>query len=1655
MSSLTSKSGQFSPVNSKSTFFNEIEVTEIAGLSLELKSENNDFDINVKRRLSAPNSNSIKNNGNKSEEYRRSKSVTFADGVGLDLKSVHLIPKDQAKNILFPLYLAFMVAISKKNAKTDVYPAIGDPLDTGMTSHDRGGVEIFHEWLIAPNTSEVKRIIELLSALLPRSQRSFINFTSQSELNDYVKKRSQTENCVGIVFKFDSNNVSYSIHMNQDYLPSVYSLFGDKANCRPPLNNCPSLHYVESGFTIIQTAVDTVLMQIYAENMQLIVPKAHLFLYPKEEYKKTHNISSYYAPLCLTFGFLILISTFTSYVVMEKEKKIKEAMLMMGLRVSAYWLSWIAIYFLKSFITVTLICAIFYLLNAFESGNILIIFILSLLYAYSLILMGMMLSPFFRKEKVASSVVSLLTCVFGILPVLIVSIQKHIPNFVFWLLSLLSPTAFSFGIRALISTEISFEDDFKPIICPYSAMVLLTFDIILYFFLAIYFDHVVPGEFGPRYSPFFCFNRSYWIKETKKDLLIDCENNYLSDNADVEKIGEEWESKKAINIVKITKEFKEKDKEVIAVDDFNLDIYEGQITAILGHNGAGKSTLINMITGTLPPTKGNVKLYNLNISKPAEVLRCREMLGVCLQQDILFDDLNAIEHLSFFAELKGLKLNVNEKIEELLSAVGLSEDATTPCKNLSGGQKRKLCVCIALIGDPKIIILDEPSSGVDAYSRRNLWNLLRNYRENRVIILTTHFMDEADILADRKVIMVNGRLRCAGTSLFLKNRFGVGYHLKIVVTANEHKNFINELVFSEITNSKPEKSSPVEVSYMLPHAEVSKFHSLFTKIESFMNSAEAKVRSYGISMTTLEEVFLKLGEETRHEASSPQASSEFSSLSNIEMVIKPSFFITFTTLLKTRFILMIKQPASIVPIIILPITIILLSYFLTKNVGQNGTKSKSLKLSMDLYSSFERNFIYNSSEKLESFENSLQNLNVNPLHVDNYLNFEILRKSYIAADINNYLPDSTKWNWYFNSSMLHALPIVQNLLTNVFWLSFFNKSLSISTYSEPFASSKVQFDPNIYTFIIFSSIVLPMVPALLATEVVEDRESKIKGFLRVCGVSTFCYWFTVLTTHSIIFLIIIILMLASQAFLLKLPFLQDFTAFTAALIVFLLFIPASFLCSYVLLHMFNKTETARSSFTSISYIPAFIFSFVSLITFSNSSLSGTLHVIFCFLWPFYIPQGTFSWIFYIYLMKIQSGKDVSYFALDGKIMISYYALVFHIIFYGVLLPIVDQLKSGRSINEILKLHSGPINMPNQSMPLREDSDVVEERNRVKNYVTTKNMEKQPVLVLEELRKEFSRDYLKFWKKDKQSSKTAIENLSVMIEPQEVFGLLGPNGAGKTTAIKIMIAEESQTAGNVIICGKDIEASSEIFHFIGYCPQHDTLWKNLTLKTHLHVFALFKGVPKDKVNIVAESIMKILFIEEFANVAVKNLSGGTKRKLCYAISTLGNPLLQLLDEPSTGMDPQSKRYLWQTILSSSLVDRQDKSILLTTHSMEEADALCTRLGIMVKGVLRCLGSLQHLKDKYGGGYQVEIKWKSSVANFDGIQELVKDIFPAAEMKEHFGNRVSYSVPQNSLKSIANVFKRLQDVSTKYFEEYSFSQTTIEQVFISFAKEQEDE
>ncbi len=212
----------------------------------------------------------------------------------------------------------------------------------------------------------------------------------------------------------------------------------------------------------------------------------------------------------------------------------------------------------------------------------------------------------------------------------------------------------------------------------------------------------------------------------------------------------------AIETKKLTKQFKDK----LAVNEIDLKINEGELFALLGTNGAGKTTTIKMISSLILPTSGDIKVLGLDIKK--DVGKIKEIINVSPQETAVAANLTVKENLEFMASLYQIK-NKEEKIDEIVKKFKLDEVLNRRTKVLSGGWQRKLSIALSLINEPKILFLDEPTLGLDVIARRELWNVIEKLKGKITIILTTHYMEEAEKLSDRIGIMNKGNLIEVGT----------------------------------------------------------------------------------------------------------------------------------------------------------------------------------------------------------------------------------------------------------------------------------------------------------------------------------------------------------------------------------------------------------------------------------------------------------------------------------------------------------------------------------------------------------------------------------------------------------------------------------------------------------------------------------------------------------------------------------------------------------------------------------------------------------------------------------------------------------------------------------------------------------------------------
>lgn len=299
------------------------------------------------------------------------------------------------------------------------------------------------------------------------------------------------------------------------------------------------------------------------------------------------------------------------------------------------------------------------------------------------------------------------------------------------------------------------------------------------------------------------------------------------------------------------------------------------------------------------------------------------------------------------------------------------------------------------------------------------------------------------------------------------------------------------------------------------------------------------------------------------------------------------------------------------------------------------------------------------------------------------------------------------------------------------------------------------------------------------------------------------------------------------------------------------------------------------------------------------------------------------------------------------------------------------------------------------------------------------------------------------------AKVAVNNLSLGIQRGEVFGLLGPNGAGKTTAIQMMIGFSSITSGEAAVEGLSIKQDMGlIYSLLGVCPQHDLLWEQLSPTHHLNFYGRLKSLKGAELASAVEEGLRSVNLWSVRDKPVSKFSGGMKRRLSVAISFMGTPAVVFLDEPSTGLDPASRRNLWKVIKGGR--ERAERAIVLTTHSMEEAEILCDRLGIFVDGQLICVGPPRAITAQYGGYLVFTVTVPPAQKDLDAVEDLVATLAPGRRLTYSLGGTLKYELP-TAETSLSKVFDAMENAkATMRILDWGVANATLEEVFIKLSR-----
>lgn len=1487
--------------------------------------------------------------------------------------------------------------------------------------------------------------------------------------------------------------------------------------------------YWQEGFLTLQKAIDVAIQQYLSNATNNSILMLQRFPYPS--YKNVIiELGVYFLSTVVVFSFLINVVYITRTIVTEKETQMKSYMKVMGLSQWILWLSHFISNLIKLSINVIILSALYYVVTPKSDPT--IAFVLFMLYAFNVIYVAFAASAFLHSGAAAMQIIPFIWVVlYGWH--LLFNIKDLISPFSpsIRLLNALNPDiALTYALGFMCQHETlgsgaSWSQLFvnptpdEPLTLGHF-LVMLIIDATIFAIITWYVEAVNPGFDGVPQKPYFFLQRSYWFGKNKiENLNTNIQTNF-NDSPNVDSSFIEIAPKTlraAVEIIDLCKTYEKPflqrllycnftKKKTKAVNHLYTKIYSGQITVLLGQNGAGKSTIFSILTGVRQPSSGTAYIEGYDIRKELSEIQTR--LGFCPQYNIIFDCLTVMEHLQFFCKLKGRCWQMKEA-NDILKRLKIDHKANVYGHYLSGGQKRKLSLAIALIGCSEVILLDEPTSGMDPDSRRETWSLLQDEKKRRTILLTTHYMDEADILGDRIIIIAYGELQCIGSGLFLKKKFAGEYRLTILY--NENKNvdehakivlktlaLLREFIPDVIIHS----SNGLEVTFLLPADQRYIFPNLFQQLEENTNLLE--ISTFGVSVATMEEVFLRVCQRAAEKLLSVQDSDipedkkhhfDVSELKYETHLQGYSYYRQhFRAMFHKRFAYFFRKRTFFLLELLFPAICMLLIMEACMMIPVPKEQPKLPINFQPYYSGATDANINVRNIKAAYFQRNLSEViqeaaALNVMHkypfqltITDDINKELIESLDQQKDRGFGLHNPVAYNYYnnlfahdwfiamFNNYALHSPPLAVNLADIAILSKSIQRNISIQVSNHPLPPAatdtlKSQDVINQAALTIgFAAIMsLSAVVASFINFIIYERTTKSKHMQIMYGLRHWTYWLTAFLWDITVFLIPATLCIAVF-------FIADIKEFTTrstvtltVYVIMLLYAWAELPFIYWCSTMFKSPTNGNATICVYNFVTGMIGAVaVSIVEKASSKdTANTLSIILSLLFPTYNLSLCFSKAYtnehthaackivdcsideirkiakeccgnsderlYVDNMLISTGKM-------GMALMIVFLILHSIIFW--LAIAASEINFIGIIKRLLLNRDGKISITNKIanteifQTCNEDMDVMMEREKIREMknndasVIVRNLEK--------------------W----YGNVNAVNKINFHVAKGECFGLLGINGAGKTTTFQMLTGESKSCAGDAYIYGFNIQTEwRKAYDHIGYCPQFDALIGEMTGQETLQMFARLRGVKECDIMRITDTMIDAVALNKYKNNLIKTYSGGNKRRLSLGVALLTLPDVLLLDEPTTGVDPKASRIIWNIL---SKIRESDTALVLTSHSMEECDALCTQIAIMTNGEFRCLGSTQHIKSKYGSGYSLAIRLYTT-NQIESAKELITKMFPNARLMDEHILHLNYELMIEKGQKWSMLFEKVGKLAELIdAADYSISQTTLDQIFLDFSR-----
>jgi len=1208
-------------------------------------------------------------------------------------------------------------------------------------------------------------------------------------------------------------------------------------------------------------------------------------------------------------ALMFAVSGFLLYVTKERNSGTKSMLIIMGLDNTTYWMSQILSFLIETSllslgVSIAIACQIAAQTDRSISG----------VYAFfgwflTLVNLGPFLftiSSLLISDKLSGAMSNMLKYIVPMAPLLVMvqNINQETASSRFFL-CLIPPMNFMFVLRDALKQVFTPE----PIIC-----LLINFP--FWCFFAWYLDIILPtATTSSRKQPCFCF--------------FTCFNSNQDENLVLSDVASRGHEEKSLIVIKnLQKQF----GNFKAVDGLSLNIEEGTIYGLLGFNGAGKTTTINIISGLLKPSGGDVKLNGYSVR--TDMHKIRKHLGMCPQHNIMFDLLTIGEHLLLFGRLKGMNDDeISRQTKMLLESLNLQHQVNCLAKNLSGGQKRMLCMVQAFLGNPKVILLDEPTSGVDSESRRAMWNFIMKAKEGRAIILTTHQMREADVLCDKIGIMSEGKLLVEGDSVTLKQRYSVGYQIDITHDEKfkeKDLDFVRESIPSAKTNCRSDDVFEINV----PAKFQTKLPELIEKLED-----SDGVKHLNVHAATLNSVFLNLAQRVEEGKAIDRRESEDQKdvesikvdsceIDNVKSRPNICFQILLLTMKRFYITFLYWSPilSGIIQVCILATIIMSLLTIANVNGGNEYMKvSEAGKIA----------FVTD-----DGLSSDLQN-------------------HFSSADASLY----SYTDWEANANIPRERTIEEHLI-------IVNHDGKTSVYAEPFHIGYIflaiqSLTTDVKEFVLgntnngisLTEVLTPMILILGMGLIMgaswfyigKEFGENLLQFQAQMGTPKILIWlsnyiFDVGLNMMFITIFISIAITTGQKLLVSLYLYNAFLAILGYVFI-----------QYICVYTFRRAKTIETllSWSALMQIGIFfveIFMVIpketrgddllKLLFEPDKDLPGDARFRIAQIINYLFPVCQFmigcSKSFVVVILDLYANEDSTMAEEKDKLMKHMYGerLAYSILaalFWGFVLF---------SLNIYHATKKDPLHIKqNRAIP----ADVQAEKERVDKLMEAE-LDKDELIVGHRLTKIFSKNGGSF---------AAVDDLTFSVRRGECFGLLGRNGAGKTTAMNMLTTNFAPSSGSVLLSG--LSSVREMRKIIGICPQHECFWEQVTVFQHLFYFGLLKGVSTSDIRKHIHILCEALTLDPYYSRAVGKLSGGNKRKLMLATSLIGASEVVFMDEPSAGVDPFARKKMMDVLQKY----KSSRAMVLTTHMMEETSEICDKVGIMVN-VIKVAGIVTNRK-----------------------------------------------------------------------------------------------